>query len=332
MIPKKIFSPKCLHPDRDTVFSEDLNNFFTKSILNSIYENNTNTNNSTTNTLYPELISYSSYKNVYKTNRISMLHFSKSKEENTREFYQVLYGEIQLWLFYNTHFSLYSIYTLYSIYQTQPYKDKYKINTNLECLERINTTLISIKEINPSIFKEVYSIVQFFYSKEIFSIGILIGLKTILLNKYGVPYEPKACIYKDYVEISKNKSMLCNINKNLELRNDYISNSTKEYVNHKNLAVDSIKEFFNEYKNDFVVSGNNGNMYNNNTNMPSSSTYNNINNSNKVSDINLYCNVMNKKLIKDGKVPNRIMPSDMSIGEVTNLDHAFNQIDDFGIK
>ena len=55
MIPKKLFSPKCLHPDREVVFNDDLQRFFNYILdKKKIVTNN------------EVIISYSEYKIYYK--------------------------------------------------------------------------------------------------------------------------------------------------------------------------------------------------------------------------------------------------------------------------
>jgi isochorismate hydrolase len=89
MIPKKLFSPKCLHPDREVVFNDDLQRFFNYILdKKKIVSNN------------EMIISYSEYKIYYKEKKISMLHFSRSKEENAKEYYECLFGQVQNFFFY----------------------------------------------------------------------------------------------------------------------------------------------------------------------------------------------------------------------------------------
>ena len=72
MLPKKLFCPKCLLPEREHAFKDDLDSFF---------------NNITQNLKKEELLTFETFKKYYKLKKISMLHFSKRKEENAKEYY-----------------------------------------------------------------------------------------------------------------------------------------------------------------------------------------------------------------------------------------------------
>ena len=84
MLPKKLFCPKCLLPERDHAFRDDLEDFY-NYILQNLEED--------------ELLTYDTYKKYYKLKKISMLHFSKRKEESAKEYYEVLFGEVQSFFF-----------------------------------------------------------------------------------------------------------------------------------------------------------------------------------------------------------------------------------------
>ena len=105
MIPKKIFCPKCLLPERDIAFKDDLTDFY-NYILENMQKEKINANET--------LLSFATYKKFYKTKKISMLHFSKRKEESAKEYYEVLFGEILSFFFNdNINSQLFSIYKFF---------------------------------------------------------------------------------------------------------------------------------------------------------------------------------------------------------------------------
>lgn len=195
MLPKKLFCPKCLHPDRDLVFKEDLDMLF-NHILSQM---NINSIQSERNRISE--LRYERYKMYYNAKRMSMIHFSRSKEENAKEYNEVLFGEIQNFLFMPSEFKyihkIYSIFTLYSVYFTQTSHTLYQINTIPDYLSEINAFIKSFAVVNRKIAQEMYLMVDKLYRVNAFSIGILTGLKTIILNKYGLPIEQKANVFKD---------------------------------------------------------------------------------------------------------------------------------------
>jgi hypothetical protein len=192
MLPKKLFCPKCLLPERDIAFKDDLTDFY-----NYILES----------TKSEPILTYIKYKQLYKNKKISMLHFCKRKEENAKEFYEVLFGEIQSFFFEeNITSKLFSIYTLYSIYYTQVTSTFYQVNTILEFLKGVNTLIkklinhenIEIKKVG----YVVYNMVKKMKNDDAFSIGVIPGLKSIILNKYLIPVEKKENVYSYTKEIN----------------------------------------------------------------------------------------------------------------------------------
>ena len=148
MLPNKLFSPKCLHPDRNIVFKDDLHNFYLY-ILHSLQIMTEKDEIEKLNQY-----TYKNYKSMYQTKRISMLHFSRSKEENPKEYYEVLFGEVQ-YIFFTSHINsfifipkLFSIYTLYSLYYTQISREFYQINTIPEYLQGLNELITKLYNIN----------------------------------------------------------------------------------------------------------------------------------------------------------------------------------------
>ena len=124
MFPKSLFIQKNLNVDRDIVFQEDISNFYKYIESSEKLEDLSN-------------FSYLNFKLHWKSKKMSLIHFIKSKEESIKEYYEVLYGEIQSinklkleFLFSeNINLRIFSIFSLYSIYFTQPYLTKYQINT-----------------------------------------------------------------------------------------------------------------------------------------------------------------------------------------------------------
>ena len=165
MIPKKLFSPKCLHPDREVVFNDDLQRFF-----NYILDKKKIVSNK------EMIISYSEYKIYYKEKKISMLHFSRSKEENAKEYYECLFGQVQNFFFmkdYKYIAKLFSIYTLYSLYYTQTYPTFYQINLTIEYLNGLNNFIKEIETLNKEISFEIFSMMKKLKNDNGISIGVI---------------------------------------------------------------------------------------------------------------------------------------------------------------
>jgi len=109
MLPKRLFGARCLYPDREFVFKQDLEDFFLyvqtniqfKSKQEEINYDEKIKNNNIENIEKIEKIeeslsfNYTYFKTYWNERKMCMLHFSKSKEENTKEYYEVLFGEIQ---------------------------------------------------------------------------------------------------------------------------------------------------------------------------------------------------------------------------------------------
>lgn len=83
MLPRSLFNPKNLHADRDIVFQEDFIHFydFIESRNKSFEAQN--------------MFTYIGFKQLWKEKKMSLIHFIKSKEESIKEYYEVLFGEIQ---------------------------------------------------------------------------------------------------------------------------------------------------------------------------------------------------------------------------------------------
>lgn len=240
MIAKKLFTPKCLHNDRDSVFQEDFKIFFNNIITGENLEKNNN------------YLKYQTFKKYWSLYNMSMLHFSKSKEENIKEYYEVLFGELILLLCsdktrnellfscnVDIHIKLFAIYSLYSVYYTQIYDTFYQININIEALNEMNLVIKFIS--NSEIKRTLLLMISKLYKSEAFSIGVLTGLKTIILNKHGIPLEQKANTYKDYIELNESHKTFEQLNCHSETVNKAVLDSYN--LSKKNTA-NSIKSIF----------------------------------------------------------------------------------------
>lgn len=292
MLPKKLFCPKCLLPERDNAFRDDLIDFY-NYIIQQIGKG--------------ELLNYETYKKYYKLKKISMLHFSKRKEESAKEYYEVLFGEIQSFFFTeNTNSKLFSIYTLYSLYYTQIVNTFYQINTILEFLKGINSLILKLmkekdKKMN-MIGVTIYSMIKKLKNDDAFSIGVIPGLKSIILNKYGIPIERKENIYSYSKEINNYINEL-NAENEKEKNNEENEEKKKlelDYGLTKKNIVNEIKEL-NFDKDEYV------NFINSNYNENDFYNYkNNMINGGYSNDANL------KK-------------EDLTPGEISQLDFLFNK-------
>ena len=301
MLPKKIFCSKCLLPERDTAFKDDLTDFY-NYILENIQKEEKKSNEI--------LLSFAEYKKFYKEKKISMLHFSKRKEENAKEYYEVLFGEILSFFFNDNIISqLFSIYTLYSIYYTQVTPTFYQVNIILEFLKGVNALIKKL--INDENFEErkigytVYNMIKKMKEDDAFSIGVIPGLKSIILNKYLIPIEKKENIYSytkeinNYIKELKNEEMKNNNKQNI---NEQKNKNDLDYEIIKKNIINDIKDM-NMDKDDYI------NFINNN-----------------------YCdNIFNKNyedMINDDKYFSgnpQLKKEDLKPGEITQLDILFSK-------
>ena len=303
MIPKKIFCPKCLLPERDIAFKDDLNDFY-NYIKENIHKEKKTTNE--------QLLSYATYKKLYKEKKISMLHFSKRKEESAKEYYEVLFGEILSFFFVNDIISkLFSIYTLYSIYYTQITSTFYQVNIILEFLKGVNKL---IKELimddnidNRKIGFTIYNMIKKMKKDDAFSIGVIPGLKSIILNKYLVPIDKKENVYSytkeinNYIKELKDKEIIKDNNNGQD--NDEQKNKNElDYAVIKTNIINEIKDI-NMDKDDYINFINNnyfGDEFNKNNDMMNYITNN--------FETNTY-----------------LKKEDLKKGEITQLDILFNK-------
>ena len=314
MLPKKLFCPKCLLPERDIAFKDDLTDFY-----NYIMENITKEKEKEKNIPLPNnnLLSYESYKKYYKSKKMSMLHFSKRKEESAKEYYEVLFGEILSFFFIdNINSQLFSIYTLYSIYYTQTTSTFYQVNIILEFLKGVNTLIIKLIKNNDITVRKIgfiiYNMIKKMKDDDAFSIGVIPGLKSIILNKYLLPIEKKENVYSYTKEINKFVNELKNKEKN---ENDNTNNNginIYEQKNKKELEYDIIKKnIINQIKD---------------INMDKDDYVNFINNNYCENDLNLNINkndIMNyNKLLVGNTI---LKKEDLKQGEITQLDILFNK-------
>ena len=314
MLPKKLFCPKCLLPERDIAFKDDLTDFY-----NYIMENITKEKEKEKNISLPNnnLLSYESYKKYYKSKKISMLHFSKRKEESAKEYYEVLFGEILSFFFIdNINSQLFSIYTLYSIYYTQTTSTFYQVNIILEFLKGVNTLIIKLIKNNDITVRKIgfiiYNMIKKMKDDDAFSIGVIPGLKSIILNKYLLPIEKKENVYSYTKEINKFVNELKNKEKN---ENDNTNNNginIYEQKNKKELEYDIIKKnIINQIKD---------------INMDKDDYVNFINNNYCENDLNLNINKNDMMNYNKLLVGNTILKKeDLKQGEITQLDILFNK-------
>ena len=314
MLPKKLFCPKCLLPERDIAFKDDLTEFY-----NYIMENITKEKEKEKNISLPNnnLLSYESYKKYYKSKKMSMLHFSKRKEESAKEYYEVLFGEILSFFFIdNINSQLFSIYTLYSIYYTQTTSTFYQVNIILEFLKGVNTLIIKLIKNNDITVRKIgfiiYNMIKKMKDDDAFSIGVIPGLKSIILNKYLLPIEKKENVYSYTKEINKFVNELKNKEKN---ENDNTNNNginIYEQKNKKELEYDIIKKnIINQIKD---------------INMDKDDYVNFINNNYCENDMNLNINKNDMMNYNKLLVGNTILKKeDLKQGEITQLDILFNK-------
>ena len=315
MLPKKLFCPKCLLPERDIAFKDDLTDFYNYIMENITKEKEKEKNISLQNN---NLLSYESYKKYYKSKKMSMLHFSKRKEESAKEYYEVLFGEILSFFFIdNINSQLFSIYTLYSIYYTQTTSTFYQVNIILEFLKGVNTLIIKLIKNNDITVRKIgfiiYNMIKKMKDDDAFSIGVIPGLKSIILNKYLLPIEKKENVYSYTKEINKFVNELKNKEKN---DNDNINNNNGiniyEQKNKKELESDIIKKnIINQIKD---------------INMDKDDYINFINNNYCENDLNLNINKNDMMNYNKLLVGNTILKKeDLKQGEITQLDILFNK-------
>ena len=314
MLPKKLFCPKCLLPERDIAFKDDLTEFYNYIMENITQEKEKEKNISLQNN---NLLSYESYKKYYKSKKISMLHFSKRKEESAKEYYEVLFGEILSFFFIdNINSQLFSIYTLYSIYYTQTTSTFYQVNIILEFLKGVNTLIIKLIKNNDITVRKIgfiiYNMIKKMKDDDAFSIGVIPGLKSIILNKYLLPIEKKENVYSYTKEINKFVNELKNKEKN---ENDHTNNNginIYEQKNKKELEYDIIKKnIINQIKD---------------INMDKDDYINFINNNYCENDLNLNINKNDMMNYNKLLVGNTILKKeDLKQGEITQLDILFNK-------
>ena len=297
MLPKKLFCPKCLLPERDQAFRDDLEDFF--SYISSNLKDG-------------QLLTYEAYKKFYKAKKISMFHFSKRKEESSKEYYEVLFWEIQSFIFSdNINSKIFSIYTLYSIYYTQITQTYYQINTILEFLREVNSLISNLRKNKNKdsirIAATIYKMIKKLKDEDAFSIGVIPGLKSIILNKYGIPIEKKENVYTYTKEIN-------NYIKELKAQSqsqEKINNEEKSEKNQLQLDYEMIKKnIVNEIKDLNMNKEDYTNFINNNYN-----------------ELNCYnCGSTNNLSNNYNKIFNEInlKKEDLTPGEITQLDFLFN--------
>jgi len=311
MIPKKIFNPKCLHADRETVFREDLQNFY-GFILAELRKKS----NNELLICDESIFNYNSFKYYWKEKKMSMIHFSKSKEENLKEFYEVLYGEVQLFIFKDDLlYKAFCIFSLYSLYYTQISDYFYQINTIPEVLFEINNFIANIRNLNFKLMGEVLLMINKLYKDDALNIGTILGLKTIILNKYGLPIEQKQKVYKEYIDIDNTIQFLDKAKSIQKEKIKIFKNNFEDYKDIKKESIDLIKDIGND------------NIFN-----------------------ELYCDFINSKLKEENSyfLPQKsinifsvmsnnfdmlhLTKNDLVNDKITNLDLQFNRVDNHAFK
>ncbi len=71
------------------------------------------------------------------------------------------------------------------------------------------------------------------YMDDVFSIGAVVGLKTIILNKHGLPIEQKLTTYKEYMEIAQNNNIIKEDLIKEEIENKQNEETYNNYLNRK---------------------------------------------------------------------------------------------------
>lgn len=170
----------------------------------------------------------------------------------------------------------------------------------IEVLNKINE-IILFKD-NIKIRRELLLIMNKLYQEEAFSIGTIIGLKSIILNKYGIPVENKSHTYKNYLEVRNNINFLKEC-KSKELLSNLEKNMMNYSKSKKNL-IDELKRFYTKENHILGTSSN--------------------------SDVDNYCKFINNEIqtqfLSDSF---KIQQTDFKINEITNLDLCFNQTENF---
>lgn len=363
MIPKKLFNNKCLHPDRDQVFKDDLDmlyncylatvlglgtddqimkvgetddmllqasnqkaQFFKLNLSYTTSFENPDKFVSYNSDLLSELdylysmdrLNFEIFKSVWKQKKFTLIHHSKYKEENTIEYYQVLFEQVQLYLFpdnpSNMICKIFAIYCIYSLYHTQPYRIKFQVTTIPECLESINDCIRQVKLKQKSLFITIYSMIDSLQKQQAFKIGVILGLKTIILNKYGLPIELKSDIYSEFKQLFKSNSHINNMKESQSKEIESFKPILKDYKLAKMSLVNEIKSLFNlENSNDDKA------LYC--SEMNSLKQFCGKSQQNKANSYNNYTNIANFGV-------RGYHPSDLQLGEISRLDVNFDNFDD----
>lgn len=297
MIPKKLFCPKCLYPDRDIVFREDIKTFYSNYLKSCLFSKKTDKNDKENgnfneennefnenrmlelynlfvdinnfiplesrldkNEFLKKLLNneisfdYSFFKEIWKKNGISLLHQVKNKEENTHEYYDCLYREIQIYLFPlnddNFISKIFAIYMIYSLYFTQTHKIKFKIVTIPESLKAINNLINTLKISKFSIWKVIYAMTNKLYENQAFKITTLLGNRSIILNRYSLPIDSKTDIFNEYSNLLLSKKKLTEKSKEDSNYFDLIRKKSESYNKLKNNIISDIKSIFEDKQKD----------------------------------------------------------------------------------
>ncbi|CAG9322393.1 unnamed protein product [Blepharisma stoltei] len=186
-------SPCCLLQDRELALVEDL-----QIILNQ-----------------GDFSSFQNFKEYWKANNLSLIHHSLNPKENKSEFYQIIWGILFNYM-KHPDFEIKALYVLYTLYFTQNSK---KININIDI--KTANLLIEISKRD----KISHEMISQLAKGDAFSLGALVGLKTILLNKRGLPVKrdlSKISTLNSEMEISLEIPMFdCEEANNLSMQYSY---------------------------------------------------------------------------------------------------------------
>lgn len=204
MIPQKLFYPKYLSMNREAIFKEDLDSFYNTISKALQLDDEENFEEKTAS------FTYEKFKQFYKEHSLFALHFSMTKEEKRKDYYDTLFGVIISYLFKDvkqSHFTfakLYSLYLLYSIYYTQINDIYYQVNISTEFFEKVNELILTLRRSNNEKLRliafQLFQLIKKMKDEDAFQIGVVPGFKNITLNQYGLPLHTKM-IYYDYNDV-----------------------------------------------------------------------------------------------------------------------------------
>lgn len=135
---------------------------------------------------------------------------------------------------------------MYTLYFTQTYKIKFKIVTILESLKSINILINTLKIGNFNIWKTLYAMINKLYENQAFKITTLLGIRSIILNRYSLPVDNKTDIFNEYSNLLLSKKKLNEKRKEDNSYLDFIRKEGGAYNKMKNNIISDIKSLFEE--------------------------------------------------------------------------------------